>query len=583
MACLDAVADCFPERARFDAVCRLLCDANASWAVKLQALQCLNTLVIIGGSEEERLDLRALVGRALTALAVEFELPLDVGEEPGVARARLEETFQGTFVKVSVNNDGADKKKQDGGGDGAVGATTTTFKPLAEPPVGGWAFGCPPSRHRAFLLGLWRQLAELRGGGERGELALEACLAQSSTLPVLLHLRFLALRAAGSTTASGAGETGGGGDVDEDDDDGNNQGHNNSGGGGGDASADRVEGFAADALLFVEKLDLYEKTCVQDKIEVDLNLEKLAPSNDNGLEDDELGRAMVLDAKERVVARLTVMMQQLQREAVTMGPLVDSFATALLDMVIAAVNEELTDMAKTEENNAEEKAEAGRRLDDTLGGLLDGIVEEVGYDDTTDGGVSGMSTVKVQASQAMSLSDSPALMETVQRIRGLEQSMQRFEKQAIGAVGGGGAAAAAVGGGDRGGVRRGSVSQSVRASLSGEVGNSGGEDYDLDAIAAQRHPSMYKNSANHLAEGDESEEDNSSNNASRQQRTESMEKESLAKVAAIEEEFRLKVRRRQGGRVLIKGGGHVFNEAVRHSREAVDKTFFCPLLTHRFY
>lgn len=42
-------------------MCRLACDADASWAVKLQALGALNTLVSIGNSEEERLDLRAEV------------------------------------------------------------------------------------------------------------------------------------------------------------------------------------------------------------------------------------------------------------------------------------------------------------------------------------------------------------------------------------------------------------------------------------------------------------------------------------------------------------------------------------------
>jgi hypothetical protein len=52
-------------------VCRLACDADASWAVKLQALGALNTLVSIGNSEEERLDLRA-------------EVPIGVPEEYAV-------------------------------------------------------------------------------------------------------------------------------------------------------------------------------------------------------------------------------------------------------------------------------------------------------------------------------------------------------------------------------------------------------------------------------------------------------------------------------------------------------------------
>jgi len=41
-----------------------------------------------------------------------------------------------------------------------------------------------PSKHRAELQSLWRRLDEGRGGGERGAGALDACLGQSSALPV---------------------------------------------------------------------------------------------------------------------------------------------------------------------------------------------------------------------------------------------------------------------------------------------------------------------------------------------------------------------------------------------------------------
>jgi hypothetical protein len=82
MRCLDAADASRPDRPRFDAVCRLLCDAETSWAVKLEAMGALNTLVIIGASEEERLDLRAEVR---PNLGVFPSLP--------VKRARLERSF----------------------------------------------------------------------------------------------------------------------------------------------------------------------------------------------------------------------------------------------------------------------------------------------------------------------------------------------------------------------------------------------------------------------------------------------------------------------------------------------------------
>jgi len=131
--------------------------------------------------------------------------------------------------------------------------------------------------------------------------------------------------------------------------------------------------------------DRYEKTCLQDLIEADEGLEKLAPSQDFQDGGNEASQSVVLDTKARVVARLTVMVQQLQREAVTMGPLVDSFSTALLDLVLAAVSDELAPP--------------------TLGNNSDGSNAD------------NNSSVNFQA---ISLSDSPALLETVHRIQSLE-------------------------------------------------------------------------------------------------------------------------------------------------------------------
>ena len=130
----------------------------------------------------------------------------------------------------------------------------------------------------------------------------------------------------------------------------------------------------------------YEKTCLQDWIDADLSLEKLAPSHDFHEGDTEASKTLVLNAKERVVARLTVMVQQLQREAVTMGPLVDSFSTPLLELVLAAVSEELHPPSS-------------------------------GSGDDSDGGSKHL--------QAISLSDSPALLETVHHIQSLELKERR--------------------------------------------------------------------------------------------------------------------------------------------------------------
>ncbi len=49
--CLDALSE-EDGGPRFGAACRLLCDDSA-WAVKVQIMGTLNTLVIIGASEEE--------------------------------------------------------------------------------------------------------------------------------------------------------------------------------------------------------------------------------------------------------------------------------------------------------------------------------------------------------------------------------------------------------------------------------------------------------------------------------------------------------------------------------------------------
>lgn len=57
-------------------MCRLVCDQESSWPVKLQALDALNTLVSIGNSEEERLDFRAEVKVELRRANVLYELTL---------------------------------------------------------------------------------------------------------------------------------------------------------------------------------------------------------------------------------------------------------------------------------------------------------------------------------------------------------------------------------------------------------------------------------------------------------------------------------------------------------------------------
>jgi hypothetical protein len=185
MNCLDAMADLHPGRPRFDSVCRLLCDADSSWTTKLQAMGTLNTLVVVGGSEEERLDLRAEVGRALTALAVEFEMPLDSLGVSGANRQVLEETYMKPITSYGDNDDDDNDENDD---DGMNNNDTPGF-----------------TKHRGELMDLWEKLIDIRGGDERGEAALESCLSQCSTLPVLLHLRLLALRVARGLDDDGAG------------------------------------------------------------------------------------------------------------------------------------------------------------------------------------------------------------------------------------------------------------------------------------------------------------------------------------------------------------------------------------------
>ena len=146
------------------------------------------------------------VGRALTALAAELELPVDVADA-AEARQRLEETFGPDAGEGSGGEGGAD-------GEGVACAT----------------------KHRPELRRLWARLVALRGGGERGLAALDACLAQSSALPAFLLLRLQASRASTRQRHHGHGK-------------GSKLG-------------------AAEALLFIEKLDLFEKTCLQDRIEV---------------------------------------------------------------------------------------------------------------------------------------------------------------------------------------------------------------------------------------------------------------------------------------------------------------------------
>jgi hypothetical protein len=166
----------------------------------------------------------------------------------------------------------------------------------------------------------------------------------------------------------------------------------------------------------VEKLDFYEKTCIQDRIDIDLALEKLAPSQDIA-QDDEIGRSMVLDAKERVVTRLTMMMQELQREAVSMGPLVDSFTTALLDLILVAVNEELTPATNQESSSSSSNLSKIRESGD----------EKTSSESSLQ---APMMTTPKKFAQAMSLSDSAALMETVMQIQNLEAvAMQQQQQQ----------------------------------------------------------------------------------------------------------------------------------------------------------
>ena len=126
------------------------------------------------------------VGRALTALAVDFDLPVDV-MDGAAARVRLEETFRGDDADED-DDDQLDEDEDEFDEDIGGARGRRRDRP---------GLGVPPSRHRPELVRLWAQLVELRGGGDRGASALDATLAQCSTLPVLLHLRLAALGAAG--------------------------------------------------------------------------------------------------------------------------------------------------------------------------------------------------------------------------------------------------------------------------------------------------------------------------------------------------------------------------------------------------
>jgi hypothetical protein len=120
----------------------------------------------------------------------------------------------------------------------------------AEPGSGGDpAFaGVPLSKHRRELASLWARLAHLRGGGPRGASAVDACLAQCSASPVLLHVRLQALAAVHHGLGLGTGT-----DADAASSSGLARATS------GDA-ATRGKGSSAwhveEALLFVEKLDL---------------------------------------------------------------------------------------------------------------------------------------------------------------------------------------------------------------------------------------------------------------------------------------------------------------------------------------
>jgi len=98
------------------------------------------------------------------------------------------------------------------------------------------------------------------------------------------------------------------------------------------------------------------------------------------------------------------MMQQLQREAATMGPLVDSLVAALLDLVITAISEECD-----EEQVQRPRPVLKRRIHVVV---VSTSTPRLVYCLCLQG-----AAVKAQA---MCLSDSEALLEAVQRVRGLE-------------------------------------------------------------------------------------------------------------------------------------------------------------------
>ena len=164
------------------------------------------------------------VGRALTHLAAEFGLPLGV-RDAAAACSRLEDTFsmrlqedetvtqqnfqrraalvergrgprpgeRWGFEGPSPTDIGSESKNQGrnapnrekgpsnasldkGGTDGVDGSDSDTEEPAR---VAATAYvGVPLSKHRRDLEGLWKLLSELRGGGARGESAVQGCLAQ---------------------------------------------------------------------------------------------------------------------------------------------------------------------------------------------------------------------------------------------------------------------------------------------------------------------------------------------------------------------------------------------------------------------
>ena len=149
--------------------------------------------------------LSSKVGRALTYLATEFGLSLDVGDA-AAACSRLKDTFtvrlhedegvsqQNLQHRASFVHRGRGPLPGEAWGfeapspsavlaGGKTGATTGGAEAVldgtvaAEEAATAYA-GVPLSKHRRELDGLWSRLSELRGDGDRGQSAVDACLAQ---------------------------------------------------------------------------------------------------------------------------------------------------------------------------------------------------------------------------------------------------------------------------------------------------------------------------------------------------------------------------------------------------------------------